>query len=391
MIKRDDFDKAQYLLTHFPSIALLGSRQVGKTTLAKAIADSFQTQSIYFDLENDRDVFQFDTDAQSLLEKHLDKLVIIDEVQRMPRLFALLRAMIDTKRTSGRYLLLGSASPDLIQGVSESLAGRISYLTLYPLSILEAQSANIDFTTHWFRGGYPNALLAANDDLAMQWLDDYIKSYIERDLSVIYNINIDRIAIRNFWRMLASSNGGILNVENFARALSIKGNNVQRYLDLLEGAYLIYRLPAWYFNVKKRVVKSPKAYITDSGILHRLNQIPSLDALEGHVLVGASWEGYVVQHIIQYKSRGIEAFYYRTQNGAEADLVLVKADKPVATIEIKNSATPILSAGFYNCISDLETTQNYVICKTKETITDNIRNIIYCDLNSFLTDFLPKI
>ncbi len=389
MITRDDFSKAQYLLTHFPTLALLGSRQVGKTTLAKSLAESFPVQNIYFDLENDRDLFQFNTDAQSLLEKHFDKLVIIDEVQRMPRLFALLRSMIDAQRTLGRYLLLWSASPDLIQGVSESLAGRVSYLTLYPISLPEAQKANIDFTTHWFRGGYPNALLAPNDDITEQWLDDYIKSYIERDLSVIYNINIDRIAIRNFWRMLASSNSSILNVENYARALGIKSLLVQKYLDLLEGAYLIYRLPSWFFNVKKRVVKSPKVYIIDSGLLHRLNQIPSLDALEGHVLVGASWEGYVIQHIIQYKPRGIEVFYYRTQNGAEADVLLVKGDKPLAIIEIKNAATPTLTKGFYNCIMDLNTTQNFVICKIKETFTDQTKGVTYCNLMTFLNNYLP--
>ena len=156
MIIRDDFIKAQYLLAHFPTLALLGSRQVGKTTLAKSLAESMPMPNIYFDLENDRDLFQFNTDVQSLLEKHLDKLVIIDEVQRMPRLFALLRSMIDAKRTPGRYLLLGSASPDLIQGVSESLAGRVSYLTLYPISLPEAQRANIDFTTHWFTSSTHN-------------------------------------------------------------------------------------------------------------------------------------------------------------------------------------------------------------------------------------------
>ncbi len=391
MIVRDDLLKAQYLLAHFPSVALLGSRQVGKTTLAKTMVQTLVKESIYFDLENDRDLFQFDTDAQSLLEKNMDKLVIIDEVQRLPRLFALLRSMIDAKRTPSRYLLLGSASPELIRGVSESLAGRISYLTLYPISLLEAKSAQIALETHWFRGGYPDALLAKNDDLAQLWLDDYIKSYIERDLSVIYGININRTVIRNFWRMLASSNGSILNVENYARALGVKSALVQHYLDLLEGAYLIHRQPAWFFNVKKRVVKSPKVYITDSGLLHRLNQIPSLDALEGHVLVGASWEGYVIQHIVQYKPRGIELFYYRTQNGAEADVVLVRADKPVAIIEIKNATTPTLSAGFYNCVTDLETAHNFVICKIKNTFIDNQKNVIYCNLIDFLTTFLVEL
>jgi predicted AAA+ superfamily ATPase len=384
-------DRAVYLLRHFPALVLLGSRQVGKTTLAKAIQQELNKPAVYFDLENDRDYFRFELDAQSILEENMDKLVIIDEIQRLPRLFALLRSMIDLKKKPGRFLLLGSASPDLLKGVSESLAGRVSYLDLFPFSITEVLPDQIDMKSHWFRGGYPDALLSSSDELAFQWLDDYIKSYIERDLAQIYQIQLQVTTVRNFWSMLASSNGTILNAESYARSLGVTGPTVVKYLNLLEGAYLVTKLQPWFVNVKKRVVKSPKVYISDSGILHKLNYIDSWQDLQRNLIIGASWEGYVIQQIRQSLPKEHSLYYYRTQNGAEADLVIAKGNKPIALCEIKFSETPKISRGFYECMEDLKTQKNFVITPSSEVFINASEGIVYAGLIPFLQDYLLQL
>lgn len=391
MISRDKTTKALFLLRNFPVLTLLGSRQVGKTTLAKTIAKKINKPSIYFDLENERDLHRFEMDAQSLLEEHIDKLVIIDEVQRMPKLFSLLRHLVDIKRKPSRFLLLGSASPELLKGVTESLAGRVSYLELFPIDIIEATTKKITKKKHWMKGGYPEALLAKSDKVAMQWMDDYIKSYIERDLSVIYQMQLPTNTIKSFWKMLASSNGSVWNAESYSRSLGISNPTVTKYLNLLEGAFLIFRLQPWFVNVKKRVIKSPKIYVTDSGILHRLNSIDSYEALQNNIIVGASWEGYVIQQIRDRLPSGLELFFYRTQNGAECDLVLVKGNKPIAICEIKISETPTISRGFFECINDLKSSKNYIITPSKESFTNKSKGIIFCGLEYFLTQHLPRI
>jgi hypothetical protein len=346
----------------FPAVALLGARQVGKTTLAKFLASQHNPNKVhYLDLENPIDYEKLKNDAYTYLQQWQDSCVIIDEVQRIPELFATLRPLIDAHRVPGRFLLLGSASPLLIKGVSESLAGRISYVHLHPFSIVEAQQSAIDLQTHWFRGGFPSALLAKNDAICRKWTDDFINTYIERDLSYLFDVNLPSNTIRAFWAMLANSNGGIWNAATFARALGISSTTVNRYLDFLEGAFLIHTLPAWYINAKKRVIKSPKVYIRDTGILHRLCRINSFEQLEENVVIGASWEGYVIDNILKHLPRDWQAFYYRTQHGAECDLVLVDGIKPLMCIEIKKSANPSVSRGFYECIKDLETSQNYLI------------------------------
>jgi len=391
MIHRSVTTNAVYLLKNFPSLAILGARQVGKTTLSKSISAALKKPYIYFDLENDKDLFRFELDAQGLLEQHSDKLVVIDEIQRLPRLFALLRSLIDQKRKPGRFLLLGSASPVLLHGVTESLAGRISYIDLGPLSWSEIAAKKIPQNRHWFRGGYPKALLAKTDKLALQWLNDYIKSYVQRDLSQIYSVQFPAGLVQSFWQMLASSNGAVWNAESYARALGVSAPTVVKYLNFLEGAFLIYRLDPWFFNAKKRVIKSPKIYISDTGILHALNHINSWNELNRNVIIGSSWEAYAIQQIRQEINKNIRLFFYRTQNGAECDLVFVKQNKPIAICEIKLSETPSVTRGFYECLSDLKCDKNFVITSGNNLIKDKKKKITYCGLTHFLEKILPTI
>lgn len=367
-----------------PAIAILGPRQVGKTTLAKQLNEDF----VYLDMENPRDTAKLQ-DAYSYLENLENSTVIIDEVQLMPELFSILRPLIDAKRTPGRFILLGSASPELVKGVSETLAGRISYNELTPINLTEIIKIK-DYTTHWFRGGFPDALLAESDELYKYWIDDFIKSYVERDLAKMFGVDLAPTLLRNFWNMLAHSNGNLFNAELFSRSLGVSAPTVTRYLDFLEGGYLIRRLQPWFVNAKKRLVKSPKTYIRDTGILHGLLNIPSYEDLFGHPIIGSSWEGYVIEQIYQLKNQHTDLFFYRTQAGAECDLVLVKGITPVACIEIKLSNSPVISKGFINCTEDLEPKFKYVITPQSDTYKTT-NDVIVTNLRNFLEEFLPKI
>ncbi len=237
-----------------PVVAILGPRQVGKTTLAKQLK-SDQQENLYLDMENPNDQHKLQ-DAFNYLSLHENSRVVIDEVQLMPQLFAMLRPLIDAKRAPGRFILLGSASPVLVKGVSESLAGRIAYTELTPIGITELPN-QVDYKTNWFRGGFPEALLADGDDYAIEWLNDFIRSYVERDLAMLFGVTLSSVTLRNFWSMLAHSNGNLLNAEVFARSLGISAPTVMKYLDFLEGSYMVRRLQPWFVNAKKRLIKSP--------------------------------------------------------------------------------------------------------------------------------------
>jgi predicted AAA+ superfamily ATPase len=371
-------------LKKVPAVAILGPRQVGKTTIARQLEEHY----IYLDMENPRDLAKLQ-DAYTFLEALQDQTVIIDEVQLLPELFSLLRPLIDAKRTPGRFILLGSASPELVKGISETFAGRISYNELTPIGLTELPE-EIIFEQHWFRGGFPESLLSENDQSSKEWLDDFIISYVERDLAKMFGVELAPKLLRNFWSMLAHLNGHLFNGESFARSLGVSAPTVNRYLDFLEGGYLIRRLQPWFVNAKKRLVKSPKTYVRDTGILHRLLNIPDYNDLYGHPAIGASWEGYVIEQIAQIKTKQTELFFYRTQTGAECDLVIVQGIKPIACIEIKLSNAPTVSKGFVSCMQDLEPLHQYIITPKSETyITRN--EIIVTNLKHFLSDILPEI
>jgi predicted AAA+ superfamily ATPase len=358
MVKRNLESILSQKLNRSPAVAILGPRQVGKTTLAKQLKSDEQ-DSLYLDMENPNDQNKLQ-DAFSYLTLHENSRIIIDEIQLMPSLFAVLRPLIDARRTPGRFILLGSASPLLVKGVSESLAGRIAYTELTPIGITELTN-RLDYKMNWFRGGFPEALLADDDEYAIEWLNDFIRSYVERDLAMLFGVTLSSVTLRNFWSMLAHSNGNLLNAEVFARSLGVSSTTVMKYLDFLEGGYMVRRLQPWFVNAKKRLVKSPKTYIRDTGILHRLLNIPDLESLFGHPGVGGSWEGYVVEQIFQAKPDHLDLFFYRTQAGAECDLLLVQGITPIACIEIKLSNAPVVSRGFLNCIQDLEPKFSFII------------------------------
>lgn len=388
MIERKLLIEISKILKHFPAVAILGARQTGKTTLAKAAARLQKKESLYLDLENPADLDKLE-DAYSFIDDNKTRLIIIDEVQRKPDLFAMLRSLIDKQRKPGRFLLLGSASPQLVKGVSESLAGRLYSAALHTINIAEC-AGKFTLKKHWFRGGFPDMLTAKSDVLFAQRMDSFISSFIERDLQNLFGVSFTNSVMRRFWQMLAHSNGSIWNAQEYSRSLSITGPTVSRYLDLLEGAFMIHRLPAFYFNARKRIIKAPKVYLRDTGITHRLLRLHKFEDLHGHPSIGASWETYVIEQIFQLKNNTLDMFYYRTQDGAETDILLAKAGKPLACIEIKLNNTPAVPKGFYECIKDLKTKQNFIITPGSDTYRKS-GEITLCSLENFVKTHLPKL
>ena len=389
MIKRDIILKVTQLLKEFPAIALLGPRQVGKTTLAKTVKSVNKKPLMYLDLEKPSDLKRLE-DMELFFKNHRDYFVVIDEVQNKPELFSYLRPEIDELRVPGRFLLTGSAAPELVKGVSESLAGRIFYLEMFPLSLPEVLKAGITMQKHWLRGGFPMALNAKSNAAALRWLESFVRSYAERDLSALFGVGVSATIVKNFWSMLAGTHGNIYNSHGFARALGISAPTVNKYLDLLEGAYLVRKLPAWFVNAEKRLVKSPKIYLRDSGLLHYFNQVERAEDLPGNIIVGASWEGYVIEEVCRKLPESIRPFYYRTHQGAEADLVLVRGLKPVAVIEIKYSLSPALSKGIYEVIADLKNPPAFVIMPGGPGFKDK-HGIKFISLPDFLAKELQRI
>ena len=302
-----------------PVTALLGPRQCGKTTLARLIAE--QEPSTFFDLENPVDIQRLSAPMQAL--KDLSGLVIIDEVQRKPELFELLRVLVDRSSQYTKFLLLGSASPHLVKGVSESLAGRIGFVDLGGFQLWEVGEQHRDQL--WIRGGLPRAFLAGSESDSIQWRESFIRTFLERDIPQL-GITIAAETLRRFWTMVAHYHGQVWNAAEFARALGTAENTARRYLDILSGAYMVRVLPPWFENLKKRQVKAPKIYIRDSGLFHSLLQVSTLADLQGHPKIGASWEGFALEHVIHvFRTR--DAYFWATHAGAELDLMLTIAGK----------------------------------------------------------------
>ncbi|MBN8681932.1 MAG: ATP-binding protein [Chitinophagales bacterium] len=344
---------------HFPAIGIIGPRQVGKTTLARQLRQSLQKESIYLDLELDEDIARLQN-PQAYLQAHQDKCIILDEVQLMPRLFPLLRALIDQQRSPARFLLLGSASPTIIRQSSETLAGRIAYHELTPLSLPEAQSAGISQEKHWFTGGFPDALLQPDPEVARTWLRFFVNTFLEKDIKAMgYEVSLQTIS--KLYRMVAHIHGQLQNASSLSQALGVSPPTVSKYLDLMEGGFMLSRLTPYYVNLGKRLVKSPKLYLRDTGILHYLAAIPNFDALQGNQLIGASWEGYVIEQIRRCTDDAWQFYFYRTVAGAETDLVLISPNGKMTCVEVKYATIPQLSKGFYQSIEDLKPDFQYVI------------------------------
>lgn len=341
----------QLELAHTPAVALLGPRQVGKTTLALEIAR--ERPSLYLDLESERDRAKL-AEPELYLAQHQDKLVILDEVHRTPALFPVLRGLIDQARRDGRrqglYLLLGSASLDLLAQSGETLAGRIAYLDMAPLSVSEIGDTPAD--TLWLRGGFPDSLTATSQARSLQWRLNFIRTYLERDIPQL-GPRIAAETLRRFWTMLAHQQGGLLNVAQLARNLGVDAKTAHSYIDLLCDLLLVRRLMPWHANVGKRLVKSPKVYVRDSGLVHALLAIESMDDLLSHPVVGTSWEGFVLENLLACAPTGTQAHFYRTSGGAEVDLLLSLPGGALWAIEIKRSLNPKLERGFHAACEDL--------------------------------------
>ncbi|GAB6042505.1 ATP-binding protein [Endothiovibrio diazotrophicus] len=367
MISRRDLSVIRSLLTRHPAVALLGPRQCGKTTLAWAIAET--QPALYLDLESPADRAKL-TDPELYLSAHEDKLVILDEVQRMPDLFPTLRGLIDAGKRKGirqgRFLLLGSASIDLLQQSSESLAGRIIYRELTPFDALELADLPDADELHWCRGGFPDSRLAPDDATSLEWREAFIRTYLERDIPLL-GPRIPAETLRRFWTMLAHEQGALLNASRIAQGLGVSGQTVGRYLDLLVDLLLVRRLQPWGSNVGKRMVKSPRIFVRDSGLVHALLHLRDREAVLGHPVAGASWEGYVIENLLARAPNGAQAGFYRTTAGAEVDLILSLPDRrELWAVEIKRNLAPRLTKGFQLALDDLAPQRRFVVYPGEE-------------------------
>ena len=369
---RDIEPELAQLLDEFPAVVLLGPRQVGKTTLAQQWVErsaATDLPAVYLDLELPSARSQLD-DAESFFAAHPGQLIVLDEVQRVPELFATLRGVIDQRRragaTTGQFLLLGSASGVLLGQASESLAGRVAMLELRPFQERELPPGENNLhgplalqNSLWVRGGFPLSHLAKTDAASLRWRNAFITSYLERDIPAL-GLRIPATTLRRLWTMLAHHQGQMLNQSLLAGALAVSGQTVGRYIDVLCDLMLVRRLPPWTGNVGKRLVRSPKVYVRDSGLAHALLGLPTLDAVLSHPIAGQSWEGYVLEQLVAAAPHA-EASFYRTSHGAEADLVLTAPSGSTWVCEIKRSSAPSVSRGFHEAAKDLNASRKLLV------------------------------
>ena len=359
MITRECKTRVEHLLSRNPGVVLTGMRQVGKTTLAMEMAG--ERGAAYLDLERPRDRAKL-TDVEAYCAQDPNRLIVFDEIQRIPGLFEPLRGIIDRRRREGRrtghFLFLGSASIDLLRQSSETLAGRVAYCEMQPLNVREVGGWESDRL--WERGGLPDSFLAADDKDSLEWRLNFIRTYLERDIPA-FRPRVPGETLRRFWTMLAHNQGQAFNASMLGRSLGVASVTVSRYLDLLVDLLLVRRLQPWFVNVRKRLVKAPRTYIRDSGICHALLGIDSLHSLFGHPVVGGSWEGFVIETLLGCVSARAQAGFYRTAGGAEIDLVLDRGGGELWAIEIKRSTAPSLSRGFYSACDDLRPARKFVV------------------------------
>ncbi|HVN05629.1 MAG TPA: ATP-binding protein [Bryobacteraceae bacterium] len=360
MIPRRARAAVQEALARQAAVALTGPRQAGKTTLAHAIAS--ETSSIYLDLEASEDRAKL-SDPAAFLARYEDRLVVLDEIQRVPELFPTLRGLIDRGRRRGhktsRFLILGSASMDLLKQSSESLAGRIAYVEMGPFDVLEAAGVG-DNSTLWLRGGFPESYLASDDRDSLAWRRDFIRTYLERDVPML-GPRIPAETLERLWTMLAHEQAALLNASRLATSLMTSAQTITRYVDLLVDLLLVRRLRPYHVNTGKRLVRSPKVYVRDSGILHALLGIADYSALAGHPVVGASWEGFVIENLIAAAPPRTMPSFYRTAAGGEIDLVLEIPGHGIWTFDIKRSASAKPEKGFYLSAEDLKPARQFLV------------------------------
>jgi predicted AAA+ superfamily ATPase len=366
------------LLQRFPAVALLGPRQAGKTTLALSLEEQLRPQALYLDLELPSDRAKL-TDPELYLSQHRDRLVILDEIHRLPDIFQTLRSLIDRRRRTGRkvsqFLLLGSASVDLMHQSAETLAGRIAYLELTPFTAPEVGGTSPSAPDAlWLRGGFPESFLADDDEGSFKWRTAFIQSYLERDVPAL-GPRVPAETLRRFWQMLAHNQGQMLNGAQLAAGLGVSGHTIARYLDILVDLLLVRQLQPWASNVRKRLVRSPKVYVRDSGLVHALLGIRTQEDLFGHPIVGPSWEGMLIENILSSLPATVRSWFYRTSAGAEIDLVLEFGPKNLWAIEIKRSiSNPVPSKGFYIGCADLQAARQIILYPGKESYRTDPRS-----------------
>lgn len=371
MIEREKYKEIEKALHVMPVLAIIGPRQVGKTTLAIEVSTKAKKPATYIDLESDAD-FNKLTDAEAYLKRFSEQLLVIDEVQRKPGLFRILRGIVDERKRNGEraghFLLLGSASKDLLQQSSESLAGRIRYFELTPFTATElSKNENRTFNLEklWLRGGFPDSYLAPSEEESYEWRKDFFATYVERDIPTM-GVNVAATQLKRFWKMLAHYHGSQVNFSEFGRSMETSHTTIKNYLDLLTDFYMVRQLPPWSGNIKKRLVKSPKIYLRDAGILHYIMQVSNIEALFSHPVIGASWEGFVIENIINQLDERWEYFYYRTATQVEIDLVLHTPGNEIWAIEIKRTSAPKLKRGFHEACKDIKATHKWVISTNSE-------------------------
>jgi predicted AAA+ superfamily ATPase len=364
MIARGIQPEIMFLLEQGPAVVLTGPRQVGKTTLALELAEG--REAVYLDLEADSDRARL-AEPELYFADHAEELVILDEVQRSPGIFEQLRGVIDQGRRegrgTGRFLLLGSAAVDLLAQSSESLAGRVALVELAPFDVLEVGEEKID--PLWIRGGFPESFLAPSAEASLRWRTDFIRTYLERDIPQL-GPRVPAETLRRLWTMLAHSQGGLLNAAHLARGLGVSGATVAHYLDLMVDLLLVRRLPPRLANVGKRLVRSPKVYVRDTGLVHALLGLVDKEAVLGHPVAGASWEGLVIENAIGAAADRAEASFYRTSGGAEIDLVLTWRDGREWAIEVKRNAAPKLERGMRSALEDLQPERSFIVYPGRE-------------------------
>lgn len=390
MIERSATSAVLQSLREAPAVCLLGPRQVGKTTLALGVAQ--QLGGLYLDLESDSDRAKL-ADPEAYLALHLDKLVVLDEVHRQPNLFQPLRGLIDRARREGRgpgrYLLLGSAALDLLRQSGESLAGRLHFVELTPFHAAERTGTAVD--TLWVRGGFPPSLLAGDDLASVRWRRNFIRTYLEREIPQ-FGPRVAAETLGRFWTMLAHRQGAPLNTAELGRSLGADTKTVTRYVDLLADLLLLRRLPPWHANVGKRLVKSPRVYLRDSGIVHTLLGIGTHEELLAHPVAGASWEGFVIESLQAAVPEGTQASYYRTSGGAEIDLLLRLPGGELWAVEVKRSTAPVPSRGFHEASTDLRPQRRVVVYPGSERfpLRDGVEAVPLPELSREFAGLQPR-
>ncbi len=389
MIDRFIYGELLEIVGEFPVLGIVGPRQVGKTTLARLLSKKINKESVFLDLENPRDVSKL-TDPLLFFENNQDKCIIIDEVQIKKELFPIIRAVIDQKREPGRFILLGSASPELIRDASESLAGRIYYKELTPFHFQEIKDV-ISYQKHWLNGGYPEALLTESKTKSVRWRRSFIQTYIERDLPLL-GLQSKISDMQRLVRMISHIHGNQLSYQTLSKSMGLTGPTIKKQIDFLEHAYIVRLLEPFYHNIGKRLVKSPKIYLRDTGLLHSLLEVERFEDLFGNPVIGNSWEGYVIEQIYAVLPESYTLNYYRTQQGAELDLVICKNLKPVIGIEIKFNSSPKFSVGNEISLKDLGLNKCFIVVPEVERyyLKDSIEVISVSELiMDFVSGKLP--